>query len=52
MAGPQTGSAACAAGAVMVSAFCTGSWETYPLQTSGSEASCGDAQVTVVCMAQ
>jgi hypothetical protein len=48
-------SAACQSGEVLVSAYCSGTWEAYPLAVSGNGASCEaapGAQVTIACMAQ
>jgi hypothetical protein len=48
-------SATCETGEVLVSAYCTGSWTSYPLKPAQNGASCGEAgsseaKVTIVCM--
>jgi hypothetical protein len=48
-------SATCDANEVLISAYCTGSWQgNYPLRPSGNGAACGEAgstevKVTIVC---
>jgi hypothetical protein len=51
---PDAPSAACAAGEVLISAYCTGTWTNYPLKPGQNGASCGEAgtseaKVTIVC---
>jgi hypothetical protein len=33
----------------MISAYCTGTWTSYPLVPHDNGAQCGEAQVTIVC---
>jgi hypothetical protein len=51
----DSNTASCESGETMVSAYCTGSWGAYPLQTYGNRAKCGysggGAKATVVCAA-
>jgi hypothetical protein len=51
---PNAASASCEAAEVMISAYCTGSFTSYPLKPAGNGAACGDAgatdvKVTIVC---
>jgi hypothetical protein len=51
---PNSATATCDAGEVMISAYCTGTWTNYPLKPADNGASCGDAnatdvKVTLVC---
>jgi hypothetical protein len=49
----DTNSAWCSSGETMVSAYCTGGWSKYPLQTYPDGAKCGysggSAKATVIC---
>jgi hypothetical protein len=51
---PDSATATCDAGEVMISAYCTGTWTNYPLKPADNGASCGDAnatdvKVTLIC---
>jgi hypothetical protein len=51
----DTNTAWCESGETMVSAYCTGGWSKYPLQTYDNGAKCGysdgNATATVICSA-
>jgi len=51
---PNAATASCEANEAMISAYCTGTFQTYPLKPTGNGAACGDAgatdvKVTIVC---
>jgi hypothetical protein len=54
MVSPDAATATCNAGEVLISAYCTGNFTTYPLKPTANGASCGEAnstdvKVTIVC---
>ena len=55
MVASDTNSAWCESGESVVSAYCTGGWSKYPLQTYPNGAKCGysdgSAKATVICSA-
>jgi hypothetical protein len=51
---PNAAQATCDAGEVLISAYCTGTFTSYPLKPSPNGASCGEpnsteVKVTIVC---
>ena len=53
---PHAPAATCEAGEVMISAFCSGKYQRYPLTTTQNSARCGpdtprapQVEVTIVC---
>jgi hypothetical protein len=47
---PHAPNASCEADEVMISAFCSGKYRSYPLTTTANSAKCGsDVEVTIVC---